>query len=72
MRLVMLALALFVFPFTAATAVPNMTCKTKGAVMGLQAGRTLHHIDDASDVFRIANGKLYHRWSGRTERSSWK
>jgi hypothetical protein len=67
MRLTILAIVLLVFPVTATAAVPNMTCKAKGEVMGQQAGPTLHRIDDASDVFRIANGKLYHRWSGREE-----
>jgi hypothetical protein len=69
MRLVILALALLAFPVTATAAVPNMTCKAKGpGVTGMQDGpMLLQSSDDASDVFRIANGKLYHRYSSREE-----
>jgi hypothetical protein len=65
MRLVILALGLLAA--SCSRDVPDMTCKAKGEVMGMQAGQTLHRIDDASDVFRITNGKLYHRYSGREE-----
>ena len=70
MRLVIIALALLAFPVTAASAgVPNMTCKAKGpGVTGMQDGpRLLQSSDDASHVFRIANGKVYIRHSSRDE-----
>jgi hypothetical protein len=70
MRLVILALALLAFPVTAATAgVPNMTCRAKGpGVTGMQDGpRLLQSSDDASHVFRIANGKVSIRHSSRDE-----
>ena len=64
MRLTILALALLAFSVTEATAgVPNMTCKAEGTAVG---GPPLHQYE-ATDVFRVANGKLYHRWSGREE-----
>jgi hypothetical protein len=69
MRLVILALGLLAFPVTAATAdVPNMICKAERAVQGQMTveGPTVHQFD-ATDVFRVANGRLYHRWSGREE-----
>jgi hypothetical protein len=67
-RLIILVLALFAFPVTAATAsVPNMTCRAVGnAVTGFVAGRLLVQ-SDTTEVFRIENGKVYHRWSGREE-----
>jgi hypothetical protein len=64
MRFIILSLALLTFPATAATAgVPNMTCKAEGKAVG---GPVLQQYE-ATDVFRVANGKLYHRWSGREE-----
>jgi hypothetical protein len=70
MRLAILALVLFAFPVTGCTArVPNMTCKAVDhGVTGLVEGRFLiQPTDTPTDVFRIANGKVYHRWSGREE-----
>ena len=63
MRLVILAFALLTFPVTATAAVPNMTCNAEGTAVG---GPPLHQYE-ATDVFRVANGKLYHRWRGRDE-----
>lgn len=64
MRLVILAFALLGFPVTAATArVPDMTCKAEGTAV---AGPPLHQYE-ATDVWRVAKGRLYHRWSGREE-----
>lgn len=64
MRRITLFLAFLAFSVTSAVAaVPNMTCKTEGKAM---VGPTLHQYE-ATDVFRVANGKLYHRWSGREE-----
>jgi hypothetical protein len=63
MRLVILALGLLAFPVTAATAgVPNMTCKAERTVEGPTGQQR-----EATDVFRVSNGRLYHRWSGREE-----
>jgi hypothetical protein len=63
MRLLILALGLLTFSVTAATAgVPNMTCKAERTVEG-PMGRP----GEYTDVFRVANGRLYHRWSGREE-----
>jgi hypothetical protein len=63
MRLVILALGLLAFPVTAATAgVPNMTCKAERTVVG-----PMGQPGEYTDVFRVANGRLYHRWSGREE-----
>jgi hypothetical protein len=63
MRLVILALGLLAFPVTAATAgVPNMTCKAERTVAGPNGAAW-----ESTDVFRVANGRLYHRWSGREE-----
>jgi hypothetical protein len=63
MRLVILALGLLAFPVTAATAgVPNMTCKAERTVEG-PTGQQREY----TDVFRVTNGRLYHRWSGREE-----
>jgi hypothetical protein len=63
MRLAILALALLAFPVTATAGVPNMTCKAEGPTV---AGPPLRQYEE-TDVFRVANGKLYHRWSGREE-----
>jgi hypothetical protein len=67
MRLIILALGLLAFPVTACTAgVPNMTCKAERTVMML--GPTEQPLEyKPTDVFRVANGRLYHRWSGREE-----
>src|SRR5262245_36354238 len=63
MRLVILALGLLAFPVTAASAgVQNMTCKAERTVVG-PMGQPM----ESTDVFRVANGRLYHRWSGREE-----
>jgi hypothetical protein len=63
MRLVILALGLLAFPVTAAPAdVPNMTCKAVGQVAG-PTGQPW----ESTDVFRVRDGRLYHRWSGREE-----
>jgi hypothetical protein len=63
MRLVILAFGLLAFPVTAATAgVPNMTCKAERAVVG-----PMGQPGEPTDVFRVTNGRLYHRWSGRDE-----
>ncbi len=63
MRLVILAFGLLAFLVTAATAgVPNMTCKAERTVEG-PTGQPR----ETTDVFRVANGRLYHRWSGREE-----
>ena len=49
--------------------VPNMICKVERTVQGQMTaeGPTLDQIYDATDVFRVANGRLYHRYSGREE-----
>lgn len=63
MRLVILALALLTSAGTAAiSAVPDMTCKAERSVAGPE-GRPL----EVTDIFRMADGRLYHRWSGREE-----
>jgi hypothetical protein len=63
MRLVIFALGLLAFPVTAATAgVPNMTCKAERTVEG-----PMGQPRESTDVFRVANERLYHRWSGRDE-----
>jgi hypothetical protein len=61
MRLVILALGLLAA--SCSRNVPNMTCKAERIV----EGPTLRQYDEATDVFRVANGKLYHRYSGREE-----
>ena len=64
MRIAILAVALLVVTGTAAAAdVPNMICSAEGPVA---AGPPLRQYE-ATDVFRVINGKLYHRWSGRDE-----
>jgi hypothetical protein len=63
MRRIIVALALLALPITAAKAnVPDMTCKAARGVAGPE-GRP----QEMTDVFRIANGRLYHRWSGKGE-----
>ena len=62
MRLVILALGLVVG--SCSRDVPNMTCKAERTVQG--RGPTVHQYE-ATDVFRVANGRLYHRYSGREE-----
>lgn len=63
MRPVILTIALLACPVTAATAgVPNMTCKADGGAAGPELRR-----QEVSDVFRVADGRLYHRWNGREE-----
>jgi hypothetical protein len=74
MRLVILALGLLAFPGCDWSGVPNMICKAERTV---QEGNTVQgqmtvkgptvYQYEATDVFRVANGKLYHRWSGREE-----
>jgi hypothetical protein len=48
--------------------VPNMICKADRTVQGQMTaeGPTLHQYE-ATDVYRVTNGKLYHRYSGREE-----
>jgi hypothetical protein len=43
--------------------VPNMTCKAEGIVQG----PVLVQFEEGTDVFRVTNGRLYHRYSGREE-----
>jgi hypothetical protein len=53
----------------ATAAVPNMTCKAVGRTMtGVMADRSFTPSSyTPTDVYRIADGKLYHRWSQREE-----
>jgi len=70
MRIVIVALALLSSSIAAcASTVPNLTCRAvdravKGDALARNATTTTH---TPTDVFRIQNGKLYHRWSGREE-----
>jgi hypothetical protein len=67
MRLVILAFGLLAA--SCSPNVPNMICKAERTVQGQMTveGPTLHQYDEATDVFRVANGRLYHRYSGREE-----
>jgi hypothetical protein len=63
MRLGILVLGLLAFSVMACTGdVPNMTCKAERTVEG-----PMGQPRETTDVFRVANGRLYHRWSGREE-----
>ena len=62
MRLVILALGLLASVTAATAAVPDMTCKAERTVLG-----PMGQPGESTDVFRVANGRLYHRWSGREE-----
>lgn len=63
MRLIIVTLALVACTFTAAIAgVPNMICRAEKGAAGPQL-----RAQEVTDVFRIENGRLYHRWSGREE-----
>ena len=66
MRLVILALGLVVG--SCSPNVPNMNFKAERSVQGQMTveGPTVHQFE-ATDVFRVANGRLYHRYSGREE-----
>jgi hypothetical protein len=65
-RLVILALGLLAG--SCSRDVPNMICKAERTVQGQMTveGPTLVQYE-ATDVFRVANGRLYHRYSGREE-----
>jgi hypothetical protein len=64
MRLAILAFALLAITVkTATAAVPNMVCRAEGPTV---TGPPLQQYE-VTDVFRVANGKLYHRFSGRDE-----
>jgi hypothetical protein len=67
MRLVVI-LALGLVVGSCSRDVPNMICKAERTVQGQMTveGPTLHQYE-ATDVFRVANGQLYHRYSGREE-----
>jgi hypothetical protein len=43
-----------------------MTCKAERMVGGFITEATLNQYEP-TDVYRVANGRLYHRWSGREE-----
>ncbi|AMJ61988.1 hypothetical protein [Bosea sp. PAMC 26642] len=63
MRLAVVAFALLATPIAAATAaVPNMTCRAEREVASPQ-GRP----QQATDIFRVSDGRLFHRWGDRSE-----
>jgi hypothetical protein len=72
MKIIAITTACFVLCACTPTAgVPNMICKAVGpAVFGFLPPNNRvspRTSDAATDIYRIANGKLYHQWSQRKE-----
>jgi hypothetical protein len=67
MRLVVI-LALGIVIGSCSRDVPDMICEAELTVQGQMTveGPSLRQ-HEATDVFRVANGRLYHRYSGREE-----
>jgi hypothetical protein len=62
MRLSIIVFALLASITAATASVPNMTCKAESGVAGPEG-----QPQEVTDSFRVADGRLYHQWSGRGE-----